>query len=76
MRASIRRHLYAVATVVLLAPAAGRAWIFSEHRDIAGAAVAKLPAAERERLDRLWVGARSAVPGRLCEQMWAGDQGT
>src|SRR5262249_4700165 len=75
IRASTRRHLYAVATLVLLAPAGSRAWIFSEHRDIAGAGLAKLPPAERGRLDRLWAGARTAIPGRLCEQMWAGDQG-
>src|SRR6185295_6726725 len=71
-----RRISWALLTLALLAPAAGRAWIYSEHRDIAAAAVAKLPAGEREKLEGIWTKVRSAIPGRLCEHLSAGDQGT
>ena len=65
-----------VAVAVALLPATGRAWIYPEHRDIAIAAIAKLSSADRAALDRLWVSARAAIPGRLCESLDAGDQGS
>ena len=65
-----------VAIAVALLPATGRAWIYPEHRDIAIAAIAKLSPADRAVLDRLWVSARAAIPGRLCESLDAGDQGS
>src|SRR6267142_742946 len=76
IRASIHRHLCGVATVLLLLPAAGRSWIYSEHRVIAGAGVDKLSAGDREKIERLWTEARKVIPARLCERLWAGDQGT
>src|SRR4051812_22674754 len=51
----------AIAVLLFITPSAGRAWIYSEHRAIAGAAIGKLPAAERERLQRLWTHARAAM---------------
>ena len=51
------------------------AWIYPEHRDIAGAAVAGLSAAEKAALDSLWAEARKGKDARLCEAVWAGDQG-
>ncbi|HEU4384105.1 MAG TPA: hypothetical protein VFR85_11475 [Anaeromyxobacteraceae bacterium] len=56
-------------------PAAARAWIYPEHRDIAVAAVAKLKPAEREALERLWSEARAGHEARLCQTLSAGDQG-
>lgn len=57
-----------------LVPAA-RAWIYPEHRDIALAGIAKLPAAERESLQRLWSEARRSMTGHWCENIAAVDQG-
>ena len=73
--AANRARLSTLAALAALAPAPGRAWIYSEHRDIAVAGIGRLSPAERARLDRLWVKVRDAIPGRLCEQMAAGDQG-
>ncbi len=66
----------AIAAAAALLPATGRAWIYPEHRDIAISAIAKLSPADRAALDRLWADARSAIPGRLCESLDAGDQGS
>jgi hypothetical protein len=73
---TIRSILCSFTALALLAPAAGKAWIYSEHRDIASAGIAKLPASEREKLDRLWAATRDVIPGRVCEQLSAGDLGT
>jgi hypothetical protein len=73
------RHMPACARIAALAavllPAAAGAWIYPEHRDIAVAAVARLPAADREALERLWAEARQGHEARLCEKPSAGDQG-
>ena len=61
----------AIATVPL--PAA--AWIYPEHRNIAVAAVQKLPPGDRAALDALWETARQTLPARLCPIPSEGDQG-
>ena len=61
----------ALATVPL--PAA--AWIYPEHRNIAVAAVQKLPPGDRAALDALWDAARQTLPARLCPKLSEGDQG-
>jgi hypothetical protein len=74
--ASIQGITWSLAALALFVPAAGVAWIYSEHRDIAGAGIARLSSGEKESLDRLWAAARKTMPARLCEQLSAGDQGT
>lgn len=51
------------------------AWIYPEHRNIAGAAVAGLKPEEKAALERLWSVARKGYENRLCESPWEGDQG-
>lgn len=63
----------AVAFVAIATPA--RAWIYPEHRSIAGTAVSELAPADREALDALWAEARKGHEERLCDSPWAGDQG-
>ena len=58
-----------------LAASPARAWIYPEHREIAGKAVAELSPAEREALDALWAEARQGHEERLCPVPWAADQG-
>jgi len=58
----------------LLAPPAA-AWIYPEHRNIAGSAIEGLDPAHRATLERLWAEARKGHEDRLCEKPWAGDQG-
>jgi hypothetical protein len=58
----------------LLAPPA-HAWIYPEHRNIAGSAIEGLDATHRATLERLWAEARKGHEDRLCESPWAGDQG-
>jgi hypothetical protein len=74
-RTRISAGIQGLTALALLLPAAGRAWIYSEHRDIAGAGIARLSSGEKEKLDRLWAAARKTTPARLCEQLSAGDQG-
>jgi hypothetical protein len=59
---------------VLAAPAA--AWIYPEHRNIAGSAFEGLDPARKAALERLWAEARKGHEDRLCEKPWAGDQGS
>ena len=71
-----RRSLIAafvLAAGFLTAPAA--AWVYPEHRNIAGNAIAGLSPDRRATLERLWAEARKGHEDRLCEQPWAGDQG-
>jgi hypothetical protein len=51
------------------------AWIYPEHRDIAGDAVRGLDPGSRQVLDRLWQEARVGHEDRLCAEPFAGDQG-
>ena len=71
-----RWPLVTTAAALLLVPFDARAFIYPEHRDIAGTAVSELPAPSRALLDRLWAEARTGHEGRLCGAAWAGDQGT
>ncbi|HYS08936.1 MAG TPA: hypothetical protein VEP66_09330 [Myxococcales bacterium] len=75
LRLALRANLSRLVALSVLVPSAGRAWIYSEHRDIAGTGITKLRPDEREKLERLWTEARKVLPARLCERMWAGDQG-
>lgn len=62
---------------ILLLPATDApAWIYPEHREIGGAAIAGLDAPSRARLESLWSRAREGREARLCAEAWAGDQGT
>ena len=65
--------------IVVLAAAllAGRAaaWVYPEHRNIAGSAIEGLDPARKAALERLWAEARKGHEDRLCESPWAGDQG-
>ena len=58
----------------LFAPPAA-AWIYPEHRNIAGSAIEGLDPEHRATLERLWAEARKGHEDRLCESPWAGDQG-
>ena len=73
-----KRHLHTaliafLATLVLAAPA--RAWVYPEHRNIAGSAISGLSPERKATLERLWAEARKGHENRLCESPWAGDQG-
>ena len=57
----------------LAGPAA--AWVYPEHRNIAGSAIEGLDPARKATLERLWAEARKGHEDRLCESPWAGDQG-
>ena len=71
-----RAGITAALAVGLLATALpARAWIYPEHRSIAGTAVSELAPADREALDALWAEARKGHEERLCDTPWAGDQG-
>jgi hypothetical protein len=63
------------AALLLLAPAAPRAWIYPEHRDIAVAGLQKLTPEQQALLGRLWDEAREGYDGKLCPVPNAGDQG-
>jgi hypothetical protein len=64
----------AIATLLVLAdPASG--FVYSEHRRIAGSAIASLPAEKSRILEDLWRLARTGNEQRLCEQPWAGPLG-
>ena len=63
-----------VLAAILVAPPAA-AWIYPEHRNIAGAAFEGLDPARKLALEKLWAEARKGHEDRLCEKPWAGDQG-
>ena len=65
----------ALALVLLSIALPARAWIYPEHRAIAGTAIEGLAPEERAVLDALWAEARKGHEERLCDTPWAGDQG-
>jgi len=74
----VRRR--AIRTLVLsagthLVAALAGAFVYSEHREIAGAAIAGLPPEKQGELARLWALARTGHEDRLCAEPWAGEQG-
>ena len=58
---------------LLAGPAA--AWVYPEHRNIAGSAIEGLDPVRKATLERLWTEARKGHEERLCASPWAGDQG-
>ncbi len=76
MRTS-RRNAPLAALVLVAASTAlpARAWIYPEHRSIAGTAVSGLSKEDRAALDALWAEARTGYEARLCDTPWAADQG-
>ena len=66
---------FLVAALLLLAATPAQAWIYPEHRAIAGKAVADMSPAELEALEALWAEARQGHEERLCPVPWAADQG-
>jgi hypothetical protein len=64
-----------IALALAALPVPGAAWIYPEHRNIAVAAVQKLPPGDRAALDLIWDAARQALPARLCPKLSEGDQG-
>jgi hypothetical protein len=73
---TVRRVFPSVAVLAaLLLARPGSAWIYPEHRNIAGSAIEGLDPARRAALERLWAEARKGHEDRLCEKPWAGDQG-
>jgi hypothetical protein len=75
MNSSGRRLSLLVAVLLAVAPAAARAWIYPEHRDIAVAAIERLPPADRAALQALWAEALPGYPAKLCPDLSEGDQG-
>ena len=71
-RARVSTVLFLAAALVA-APA--QAWIYPEHRNIAGSAFEGLDPARKAALEKLWAEARKGHEDRLCEKPWAGDQG-
>ncbi len=69
------RPLATAAIVLTLAAGEARAWIYPEHRDIAGEGVKDLDAAQRATLDRLWAEARKGHEARLCPTIFEETQG-
>ena len=68
----MKLRVLVVVAALLATPA--YAWVYPEHRDIAGAAVEGLDPARRAALAALWVEARRGAEERLCAEPWAGDQ--
>jgi hypothetical protein len=64
-----------LALTLATVPRTGAAWIYPEHRNIAVAAVEKLPPADRAALEALWSVARVGWKGKLCPRPAEGDQG-
>ena len=75
MRTGLFRSVALGLIVIGIQGREARAWIYPEHRNIAGAAVAGLRPEEKAALERLWSVARKGYENRLCESPWAGDQG-
>jgi hypothetical protein len=64
-----------IALALAAVPLPAAAWIYPEHRNIAVAAVQKLPPGDLAALDALWEVARQTLPARLCPKLSEGDQG-
>lgn len=60
----------------MLIPRPAQAWIFSEHRDLTAAGLARLEPADAAALEALWAEARRGYDGHPCEAISAGDLGT
>jgi hypothetical protein len=58
---------------ISIAPEAG-AWVYPEHRDIAGRAVAELDPERRALLEKLWAEARRGHETRLCQNVYEAAQ--
>ena len=65
----------AIALLVLLIPDTAGAFVYSEHRAIAGAAIARLDPERAATLARLWTLARTGEEDRLCSEPWTGEAG-
>jgi hypothetical protein len=70
------KRFFVVILVSFLLALPARAWVYPEHRNIAGQAIDGLDPARKATLERLWAEARKGHEDRLCEKPWAGDQGT
>jgi hypothetical protein len=74
-RTLLFRLLSSLAIPFCLTSGNALAWIYPEHRDIAGSAIAGLSQEEKAAIEKLWTEARKGQESRLCESPWAGDQG-
>ena len=63
----------AAAAVLFKTPA--EAFVFPEHREIAGTAIAGLSPERAATLVKLWAAARQGYEVRLCAEPWTGDDG-
>ena len=68
----MKLRVLVVVSALVASPA--YAWVYPEHRDIAGAAVEGLDPARRAALSALWAEARRGAEARLCADPWAGEQ--
>ncbi len=67
-----RVSLFLLIPALLASPAA--AWVYPEHRQIAGRAMSDLSPARKEALKSLWEAARRGQEQRLCADPWEGRQ--
>ena len=74
-RSRVVARFTALASVLAVVALPASAWIYPEHRSIAGPAMEGLAPEERAALDSLWAEARKGHEERLCDTVWAGDQG-
>ncbi len=72
---SPRLLVFALPLALLLAASPAGAWIYPEHRDIAGRAIVKLDPARRAAIEKLWVEARKGQEARLCPSPFEAEQG-
>ena len=67
--------LAAAASAALFDSSPARAFVYSEHRAIAGAAIAGLSPERAATLAKLWAAARQGYEVRLCADPWMGPDG-
>jgi hypothetical protein len=67
--------LASAASAALLDPPPAAAFVYSEHRAIAGAAIAGLTPERAATLARLWAAGRPGHETRLCAEPWMGEDG-
>src|SRR4249920_786039 len=72
---SLRCASRAVVFAATLLAGTAAAWVYPEHRNIAGNAIGGLDPARKAALEHLWAEARNGHEDRLCASPWAGDQG-
>lgn len=70
-----RRAAWLAYLPFLLAASPAHAWIYPEHRQIAGASIEGLDPERAAALRELWALARKGHEDRLCAEPFAGDQG-